>query len=108
MKKKLSGFTCLLLLIASCHEKDSIFKLYEFCTILKTSVVCTDFRLPEKVPEGCKFLDKKTGNYTCSMSHIFGYNAASSKSVTDLRIKALRLEKDFRKAGRDLLLCRGL
>ena len=107
MRLRLSAYIFLCLL-SSCKDKESIFKNYEYCTLLKESVICTDFKLPETAPVTCNFVDKATGNYICPIAYAYGFNASPAKDFTDARIKAMGLEKDFRKTKRDLLLCRGL
>ncbi len=108
MKKRLFAFICSLILFSSCHQKDSVFKKYEVCTVMSEQVICTDFRLPKESPKYCKFLTPEKGHYICDKRHIYGYNATSGRDATSMRLIALKLEKDLRRANRDLLLCRGI
>jgi hypothetical protein len=46
------------------------------CTILLTSVICTDNRV-FALPDSCKWIDEKNHEFECDMKLAFGYQCIS-------------------------------
>lgn len=104
MKKKLCAYILPLLLLSSCQS--TVFKNYEYCTILSDSVICTDERI-DTPPKDCQRYDNEKFTYKCDIDYLFGYSASNISDYSEVRNIAFELEKDNKNLVRELRQCKG-